>query len=145
MQVHAGDTVTIVFRVIPPAMDSTIYGVGLYFGYIPLYLGGCNDLLSFEGTVTDSTNTELQLFEDQTGLLALTSDGTTTVDTFWFGNNESDPVIVTNVALSQGTNFTILGVLPHAPLPIRLPPEQLWASSSNSMAIQVASTTIHLR
>jgi hypothetical protein len=115
MNVHVGDTVTIVFRVIPPAMDSTIYGLGLYYGYIPLHLGECTALLSFEGTETDSVNNDLNLFTDQTGLMALTTTNSITVDTFWFDNNTTGNVLVTSVSLSNTTNFSLLGILPHSP------------------------------
>ena len=115
MRVHSGDTVTITIRVTPASVDSSINGEGTYYGYLPLSLGGCSSFLSFMGTVTDSSNTDLQLFSNERGLLAMTTGNSVTVDTFWFDNNDLKQVIVSNVALSQGTNFKILGELPHSP------------------------------
>ncbi len=112
MSVSTGDTVTFLFRVIPAGdSDGSFYN---YQGYYPFYLGDCDAEIAFAGSVTDSTNTDLQLFQNETGLMALTSSGSSKIDTFWFDNNESDPVIVTNVQLSQGIHFSIVGELPHS-------------------------------
>jgi hypothetical protein len=116
MRVHAGDSVKITFRVTPGSMDSSIYGLGLYYGYIPLYLGGCTGEITFQGDVTDSTSGALQLFSDQTELLALRSSTTTVTKTFDFVNSSGLPERVTSVSLANGSHFSITGYDPHAPV-----------------------------
>jgi hypothetical protein len=137
MRVHAGDSVKITFRVTPGSMDSSIYGLGLYYGYIPLYLGGCTGEITFQGDVTDSTSGALQLFSDQTELLALRSSTTTVTKTFDFVNSSGLPERVTSVSLANGSHFSITGYDPHAPVDTLYSIN--WGSPCNSMRTQRAS------
>ncbi len=114
MNVHNGDTVTFSFRVKPDGEADSAENYYSYYGYYLMYLGECSAEINFTGAVTGETNSTLDLFQNETGLLALTTSDNTTIDTFWFDNNESGQVIVNGVSLSQGTNFSILGELPHA-------------------------------
>ena len=115
MNVHSGDTVTFQFRVKPlGTIDSSGAHYYDYYGYYLFYLGDCSGEITFTGSETDSMNTNLQLFPGQTGLLALKSKTSTVIDTFWFDNNYSTAVRVSAVSLANGTNFHLLGILPHA-------------------------------
>jgi hypothetical protein len=128
MRVHAGDTVAITFRVTPGSTDSSIYGLGLYYGYIPLYLAGCSGFISFQGYVIDSTSGALQLFSDQTELLALRSSTTTVTKTFDFVNSTGLTERVTSVSLANGSHFSITGYDPHAPVDTLYSNDQLGIS-----------------
>ncbi len=114
LNVHTGDTVTFTFRVTPAnVVDSA--GIGYYDGYYPLELGNCDTDISFTGSETDTTGTDLSLFQNETGLMALTTSNSVTVDTFWFDNNTAAHVLVSSVSLTNSTNFSLVGVLPHSP------------------------------
>src|ERR1039458_3298966 len=100
MNVHSGDTVTFTFRVKPDGKIDSAANYYSYYGYYLMYFGECSAEINFTGSVTGHIDSALNLFQNETGLLALTSSADTAIDTFWFDNNQSGQVIVSNVALS---------------------------------------------
>jgi len=115
MNVSNGDTVTFTFRVKPDGRTDSAENYYNYYGYYLMYLGECSAEINFTGSVTGTTNSALNLFPRQSELMAMTTTDTVTVDTFWFQNNTSGHVLVSGVSLTNTTNFSLLGVLPHAP------------------------------
>ncbi len=134
MQVHAGDTVSLRFRV-TPSFDTGSYSY--YWGYIPLADSGCSAQISFNGLATRSTTSNLQLFPAQSELLAMTTSSQVTVDTFWFINNYPGEVHIPSggVHLAQGTYFSILGEIPHSL------PDTLTTSQSLGVIVQFSGDT----